>query len=362
MQNLQGYNGHWEGMVKGQGRTETRTTDLWPKEKQRKGIVSGELQFRSPTLLLPQKQPLNSHFSHTILRRFPQPKKQRQLETINTTSRKKKSPFRLTTIHFRSLHRPPRLSYTWKSEGEINSSEKAGLLPLPAPVLLRLAMLPWATGLRLRDGPGSQSHLVVGGSSSPFPSAGGRLGKRNRTLGHTGLSGVQPTPANCPNGCEPLCPPSVLPPARASPFQCDPGATLMDRPYDFRCLSLRFFWSLRLCFLILPLNSSPAAKPTEAWAESRATQFGRGLQIKVRHTGEISGSLQKGLLSHYKDCGPWSGQSAGSRGMDPERGARRVFMYARQGLTRLVSQEEQTLEPFSFVRCLVHSFIHSANI
>lgn len=64
----------WGGaeMVQGQGRmTEATTRDLRPKLKKGEGKVSRELQLGSSTLL-PQKRPLNSHFSHTILqRRFP---------------------------------------------------------------------------------------------------------------------------------------------------------------------------------------------------------------------------------------------------------------------------------------------------
>lgn len=133
-------------MVKGQyRRTEARIKDLWPKEKQRKSKVPGELQLGSPSLLLPQKSLLNSHFSHTILPRpLPQPQDERQLEEVNNTAREA-LPFRVTKIHFRPFRPPPRLSNTWKAPGGINASGEAGLLSWPASPLLRLAVRPWAS-------------------------------------------------------------------------------------------------------------------------------------------------------------------------------------------------------------------------
>ena len=131
------------GMVKRQDRrTEARIKDLWPKEKQRKSRVPGKLQLGSPSLLLPQKSLLNSHFSHTILpRRFPQLQDERQLEDVNKTAREA-LPFRVTKIHFRPSRLPPRLSYTWKAAGGINASAEAGLPSWPASPLLRLAVRP----------------------------------------------------------------------------------------------------------------------------------------------------------------------------------------------------------------------------
>ena len=59
------------GMAQGQGtRTEATTRDPWPKFKT-KGRQSFQGTPVGSPILLPQKRPLNLHFSHTILlRRF----------------------------------------------------------------------------------------------------------------------------------------------------------------------------------------------------------------------------------------------------------------------------------------------------
>lgn len=123
--------------------------------KTEKGKVPREFELGSPSLFLPEKSLLNSHFSHTILSlRYPQPQNKQQLEDINTTA-KKGLPFRVTKTHFRP-HRPsPRLSCTWKAAGGMNASEKAGLPSWSAPPLLRLAVRPWVTAPQAAPARGS---------------------------------------------------------------------------------------------------------------------------------------------------------------------------------------------------------------
>lgn len=159
-------------------RTKAGIGDLWPKEKQRKGKVPEELQLASPSLLLPKMWPLNSHFSHTILpRRFPWPQKQQQLENVNTTAREG-FPFRVTTTHFRPFRPPPRPFHTWEAAGGIKRELEGGAVPIarPSGSAIGCAVLGLRpTGLRLRDGQGGESYLMVGGSRPRFSSAGGRV-------------------------------------------------------------------------------------------------------------------------------------------------------------------------------------------
>ncbi|XP_039743184.1 GPI ethanolamine phosphate transferase, stabilizing subunit isoform X5 [Pteropus medius] len=121
-------------------------------------------------------RPLNSHFSHTILpRRFPTPRSGGALKTLILSQGKIPLPGYKNPLPAPPRSAPPILHLESRKKNKHEREGGATSFARPSAAAVGCAALGVRpTGVRLREDLGGAEHLMVGGNSSLFPSAGGR--------------------------------------------------------------------------------------------------------------------------------------------------------------------------------------------